>query len=84
MTENFEFEQTFATFQIMLLLRRSQRTEIMERVVDDQFWRLAEARPSTISGVMRKGRIFLAEYGETGELRTDLVERLLEDFAALR
>lgn len=83
MTDNFEFERAFATFQAMLVLRAEHRSEAMEYLADREFWRLAATPPSTIAGAIRKGRAFLAEYGETGELRTDLVERLLEDVEAL-
>lgn len=51
----------------------------IEEGVDRAFWKLMEVPAPDLSALADKGRIMLREYGETGELRTDLVEVLLDD-----
>lgn len=58
-------------------------TEEAEAHVDDLFWRMANTPARTSPNLALKGWTMLAEYGETGELRTDLIELLLEDISTL-
>lgn len=53
-----------------------------EECADKAFWKLMKIPAPTIAALVCKTRIMLAEYGETGELRTDLVELVIRDMEA--
>jgi hypothetical protein len=54
-----------------------------EECADKAFWILMKIPAPTISALVCKGRIMLSEYGETGEVRTDLVEFMIRDLIRL-
>ena len=66
------------------VLERSEKfTEATERRADLAFWNLVKIAAPTLPDLIVKAQIMLTEYGETGDLRTDLVEVLIQDVIGL-
>lgn len=57
--------------------------EAIDSVVEPAFLTVVKSRPFSPDDIVAKGRAFLREYGGCGELRTDLVEVLLQDVRRL-
>lgn len=77
------FLEALTAYQAAARKRVPVTNDAIESSVDALFWRMVNTPPRTVGNLIAKGRAMLGEYGETGELRTDLVGVLIDDIQTI-